>query len=179
MYRISCLFKVLNQFVFNGVQKCKPDCCQDDYNQERNQNPSVCRKARIIILSNATQIILDPCKRRFVTVAYATHCIDDSIRRYLGQKSGLVSQGSHVNGWSLEPSSLKFELTMSINRLCMYMIILCCKNSNSYAFINTWSVKFKNPSQHNISGSIHMQSMSDRHRNPSNFLHWFQSSNCI
>ena len=124
MFRNSCLFKISNQFVFNGVQKCEPNRCQDDHYQERNQNPSVCWKARFIILSNATQIILVPCKRRVVTVAYAMHCIDDSIRRYLGQKSGLVSQGSHVNGWSLEPSSLKFELTMSINRMCMFMIII-------------------------------------------------------
>ena len=91
MFRISCLFKISNQFVFNGVQKRKPDRCQDDYYKERNQNPSVCRKTRIIILSNATKIILVPCKGRLVTVTYATHCIDDSIRRYLGQKSGLVS----------------------------------------------------------------------------------------
>ena len=91
MFRISCLFDISNQFVFNGVQKCEPNRCQDDYYQERNQNPSICRKARIIILSNATKIILVPCKGRLVTVTYATHCIDDSIRRYLGQKSGLVS----------------------------------------------------------------------------------------
>ena len=79
MYRISCLFKISNQFVFDGVQKCEPDRCEDDYDQERNQNPSVCRKARIITLSNANQIILVQCKRRLVTVAYATNCIDHSI----------------------------------------------------------------------------------------------------
>ena len=91
MFRISCLFEISNQFVFDGVQKCEPNRCQDDYYQERNQNPSVCRKARIVLLSNATKIVLIPCKGRLVTVTYAMNFIDDSIRRYLGQKSGLVS----------------------------------------------------------------------------------------
>ena len=79
MFRNSCLFEISNQFVFNGVQKCEPNRYQDDYYQERNQNPSVCRKARIITPSNANQIILVQCKRRLVTVAYATNCIDHSI----------------------------------------------------------------------------------------------------
>ena len=91
MFLISCLFAISNQFVFNGVQKCEPNRCQDDYYQERNQNPSVCRKARIVLLSNATKIVLIPCKGRLVTVTYAMNFIDDSIRGYLGQKSGLVS----------------------------------------------------------------------------------------